>query len=149
MDALSQNKAINILRKIPLFAGLESQDYQLLLGICKIGRYHVGNVVFRENEPSTAMYVQLSGETELESNSNGNVYRMGPGDLFGEIGVISHAQRTATATISQDATLLELDKDKFEFLQGQNPLVMARILRNIAKVLAERLINSGSHRYIL
>ena len=149
MDALSQNKAINILRKIPLFAGLENQDYQLLLGICKIGHYHVGNVVFRENDPSKAMYVQLSGETELESRTSGSIYRMGPGDLFGEIGVISHAQRSATATISQDAMLLELDKDKFEFLQGQNPLVMARILRNVAKVLAERLINSGSHRYIL
>jgi len=149
MDALSSNKAINILSKIPLFAGLQSQDYQQLLGICKISRYRVGDVVFRENEPSTGMYVQLSGETELESSENGSVFRAGPGDLFGEMGVISQSPRTASATISQDAMLLELNKDKFDFLQGQNPLVMARILRNVAKVLAERLINSGSHRYIL
>jgi CRP-like cAMP-binding protein len=149
MDALARNKAINILSKIPLFAGLQSEDYQQLLGICKIGHYRVGDVVFRERDPSLAMYVQLSGETELESTDNGIVFRMGPGDLFGEIGVISQSNRTATAIVSDDAMLLELDKDKFDFLQGKNPLLLAKILRNVAKVLAERLINSGTHRYIL
>jgi CRP-like cAMP-binding protein len=149
MDALARNKAISILSKIPLFAGLQSQDYQQLLGICKIVHYRTGDIVFRENDPSLAMYVQLSGETALESAENGIVFRMKPGDLFGEIGVISLANRTATATVSDDAMILELDKDKFDFLQGKNPLLLARILRNVAKVLAQRLIHSGSHRYIL
>ena len=149
MDDISQNKAINTLRKIPVFAGLQSDEYQHLLSICKVGHYRGGDVIFHEKDPSTAMYVLLSGEAEMQTDANGCMFIMKPGDLFGEIGVISQIQRTASAVVSKDAALLELSKDKFDFLLGKNPMVMAKILRNVAKVLAERLVNSSSHRYIL
>jgi CRP-like cAMP-binding protein len=74
---------------------------------------------------------------------------MKSGDLFGEIGVISQSYRTASAVFIQDGALLELSKDRFDFLLGKNPMVMAKILRNVAKVLAERLVGSSHHRYLL
>jgi len=149
MDDISRNRAINTLSKIPVFAGLQTTEYQQVLGICTIAHYRAGDVIFKENAPSMAMYVQLSGETELQTASSGSVYIMKSGDLFGEIGVICHSNRTTSAVIGEDSVLLELAKDKFDFLQGKTPLIMAKILRNVAKVLAERLISSGQHRYIL
>lgn len=149
MDELSRNKAITTLRKIPVFSGLQTNEYQQLLGICQVARYRVGDVVFKEKEPSKAMYIQLSGETELQTSTNGSVYVMKSGDLFGEIGVICQEHRTATAVISDEAVILVLDKDKFDFIQGKNPLLMAKILRNVTKVLAGRLLRSGQHRYIM
>ena len=149
MDDISQNKAINTLRKIPVFAGLQNDEYHQLLSICTVGRYQSGDVIFQEKDPSTAMYVLLSGEAEMQTDTGGCMFIMKPGDLFGEIGVISQAQRSASAVVSEDAALLELAKDKFDFLLGKNPVVMAKILRNVAKVLAERLVGSSQHRYIL
>jgi len=149
MDEVSQNKAINTLRKIPVFSGLQGDEYQQLLSICTVSYFRSGDIIFQEKDPSTAMYVLLSGEAEMQTGTGGCMFVMKPGDLFGEIGVISQAQRTATAMVSQDAALLELGKDKFDFLLGKNPLVMAKILRNVAKVLADRLVSSSNHRYIL
>jgi CRP-like cAMP-binding protein len=149
MDETSQNKAINTLRKIPVFSGLQGDEYQQLLSICSVSHYRSGDTIFQENDPSTAMYILLSGEAEMQTGAGGCMFIMKPGDLFGEIGVISQIQRTASAVVSKDAALLELGKDKFDFLLGKNPLVMAKILRNVAKVLAERLVSSSSHRYIL
>lgn len=149
MDEISKNKAINTLRKIAVFDGLHGDEYQELLSICTVNHYRSGEVIFEENALSTAMYVLLSGEAEIQTMTGECTYIMKPGDLFGEIGVISQSRRTATAVISQDAALLELAKDKFDFLLGKNPLVMAKILRNVAKVLAERLISSSSQRYLL
>jgi len=149
MDETSQNKAVNTLRKIPVFAGLQGDEYQQLLSICKVGHHRSGDVIFQEKDPSMAMYVLLSGEVEMQDGAGGCMFVMKPGDLFGEIGVINQSQRSASAVVSQDSALLELSKDKFDFLLGKNPLVMAKILRNVAKVLAERLVGSSNHRYIL
>jgi len=149
MDEHSRNKAISTLQKIPVFAGLQISEYHQLLGICSVSHYRIGDVIFKEKEPSKAMYIQLSGETELQTSTNGHVYVMKSGDLFGEIGVICQENRTATAIISDAAVIMELDKDKFDFLQGKNPLMMAKILRNVTKVLAGRLLSSGQHSYIM
>jgi len=149
MDETSQNKAINTLRKIPVFAGLQSDEYQQLLSICTVEHHRSGDVIFQEKDPSTAMYVLLSGEVEMQTGAGGCMFVMKPGDLFGEIGVINQSQRSASAVVSEDVALLELSKDKFDFLLGKNPLVMAKILRNVAKVLAQRLVGNSNHRYIL
>jgi len=149
MDDISQNKAINTLRKIPVFAGLQNDEYHQLLSICAVNRYQTNDVIFEEKDPSSALYVLLSGQVEMQTDSGGCMFIMKPGDLFGEIGVICQVQRTASAVVGEDSVLLELAKDKFDFLLGKNPLVMAKILRNVVKVLAERLVGNSQHRYLL
>ena len=149
MEDISQNRAINTLRKIPVFAGLQNDEYHLLLSICAVNRYRTGDVIFRVKDTSNAMYVLLSGQVEMQTENGKCMFIMKPGDLFGEIGVICQVQRTASAVVSEDSVLLELARDKFDFLLGKNPLVMAKILRNVAKVLAERLVGNSQQRYIL
>lgn len=149
MDEFLTNRAINTLRKIPVFASLQTDEYQELLSVCKVNHVKNGDEIFVENDPSLAMYVLLSGEVEMHTRESGCVYVMKPGDIFGEIGVISQSRRSATAKASSDSAMLELSKDKFDFLLGKKPLITAKILRNVAKVLADRLVSSSANRYLL
>ena len=142
------NKAVNTLQKLPTFAGLQAAEYQAILTVCEAVRFRRDEVVFEENATSLAMYIVLSGEIEIRTAKQGRIVTMHPGELFGEIGLITQAKRTASAVVTADATLLKISKDRFDLLLGRHPAVTAKILRNIASVLAERL-TKVSHSQIL
>jgi len=143
------NKAVNTLQKLPTFAGLQAAEHQAILTVCEVSRFRSGEVVFEEGATSLAMYIVLSGEIEIRTEKNGLIVTMQPGELFGEIGMISQAKRTASAVVKSDATLLKISKDRFDLLLGRHPAVTAKILRNVASVLAERLTKISNAQPLL
>jgi len=149
MDEASRARAINTLKKIPVFSGLQEDEYEEFLSICKVSAIKQGEAIFHENDASEGMYILLSGEVEMHTKSSGCVYVMKPGDLFGEIGVISQKRRTASAIAGENSTLLDLRKEKFDFLLGRDPVLSSKVMRNVAKVLAERLLEASGPRYLL
>ena len=149
MDEVTKGRAVNTLRKIPVFSGMLDDEYQELLSVCKVSHFKQGDVIFQENDASMDMYVLLSGEVEMHTRSSGCIYVMKPGDLFGEMGVISQKRRTASAVVGEPAALLHISKDRFDFLLGKSPVISAKIMRNVAKVLSDRLLENNGPRYIL
>lgn len=76
-----------------------------------------GENVVEEGEPSTHFYVIEEGEVEvLQRTAAGtdNVIRtLGPGDTFGEVGILRRSARTATIRAAVESTLLELPAEDF------------------------------------
>jgi CRP-like cAMP-binding protein len=71
-----------------------------------------GMVVLREGEESDRFYIIESGLVEV--TQAGAVLRQeGPGDFFGEIGLLRDVPRTATITALEDTTLMALDRADF------------------------------------
>lgn len=65
------------------------------------------------------MYLIVSGEVKVYTRGTGNsgtIYlaKLGEGDFFGEVSVLTGKPRTATITASQRTELLRLDKDKLD-----------------------------------
>jgi len=146
---ISRSRAINTLKKLPVFRGLLDDEYDHILGISQICHYEKNVIIFHEGDPSQNMFILLSGEVEISTKKNGVVCVMHPGDIFGEIGVISQVLRTATAKVGNDAILLEINKERFDFLLGKNPATVAKILKNLCAILAERLINSNKSSSVI
>jgi cAMP-dependent protein kinase regulator len=72
------------------------------------------------------MYLIVSGEVKVYTRGtgqSGNVYlaKLGEGDFFGEVSVLTGKPRTATITASQRTELLRLDKEKLDSLLGGHP----------------------------
>lgn len=140
---ISKSRAINTLKKLPVFRGLLDDEYDHILAISQICHYENNVTIFREGETSLNMFILLSGQIEISTSKNGVICTMQPGDIFGEIGVISQVLRTATAKVKDHAILLEISKERLDFLLGKNPAIVAKILKNLCSILAERLINSN------
>jgi CRP-like cAMP-binding protein len=105
----------------------------MLKKICK-----PGEVIFREGDESTEAYWVTSGRVEitLRSGSVGlPVARLGPGEIFGEMGLIDNKPRSATTTALGPTELEVVTEDEFEKDVLQQP---AR-LRTYLGMLCERL----------
>ena len=93
----------------------------------KLGVRHFGSgeTIFREGDSAPLAYLIESGavaiSTEVGSETR-ELNRLGPGHLFGEIGLIDGNPRSATATALEDTLCLELDGDWVrEHLEAADP----------------------------
>jgi CRP-like cAMP-binding protein len=62
---------------------------------------------------------------------------LGPGDFFGELAFLSHAQRTATVTAASDVRLMILGPQELETLLYAEPQIGLRMLEVVSKRLRE------------
>jgi len=133
----------SVLHTMDLFTGLSEEQ---LAAIAKIGRvsvYHRGEVVVREGEQSTAVYVVLKGQVEVVSELTENTTSLvilGAGQNFGEMALLDAGPRSATIRcISSEATLLTFDGTALMNFWEQESKVGYRMIFNIARDLAFKL----------
>ena len=100
-----------------------------------------GEVIFDEGECGDHFYVIQSGEVELvrEIESGERVVaRLGPGDFFGELGVVLGGPRTSRAVAVNKTRVIALDRDTLESMCMEQPEIAIRMIR----VLVSRLIEA-------
>jgi CRP/FNR family transcriptional regulator, cyclic AMP receptor protein len=97
-------------------------------------RYAAGDVIFEAGDPGDLFFVVREGTVAL--SANGRVLEeVGPGGIFGELGLLERVPRSATATAATDCDLVALDERGFIFHVSQTPFFALTVMR----VLAERL----------
>ncbi len=100
-----------------------------------------GEVIFDEGDPADRLYVIRSGEVELVRENAARqrvVARLGPGDFFGELGVVLSEPRTARAVAVSQTRLIALDRETLEGMIVDQPEIAIRMIR----VLVSRLIEA-------
>lgn len=95
-----------------------------------------GDVLFREGDPASSMFVILEGSLEIRVRER-VVEEAGPGALLGEMALIDQGPRTATAVAVTPCRLAKVDERRFHFLVQQNPFFATHVM----KVLVTRLRN--------
>ena len=99
-----------------------------------------GDVVIRQGEAADRFYVIESGSVVVtQTGADGmsrELRRMGSDEVFGELGLLSGAPRSATVTAATDGLLLALDADAFLDLVGRRAAVRGRLLHRYDQVPA-------------
>ncbi|MBI5489913.1 MAG: cyclic nucleotide-binding domain-containing protein [Deltaproteobacteria bacterium] len=94
-----------------------------------------GTVLFREGDPGAEMFIILSGSIRV-SKQIGNLERtitvMGAGEFIGEMAILTGENRSATATIEDEARLVPIDAAMLENLVARSPEVAVRLLKRLA-----------------
>ena len=97
-------------------------------------RFAAGDVIFSAGDPGDRFYVVREGTVTLSADGR-KLEDVGPGGIFGELGVLERAPRSATATAATDCDLVPLDERSFVFHVSQTPFFALTVMR----VLADRL----------
>jgi NADH dehydrogenase len=79
-----------------------------------------GEVVFREGDRGDWFYIVLNGEVEVRQGGRA-LRHLGPGEVFGEIALVSDSPRTASVHTLTPVTLLAVDREAFHTLFGTLP----------------------------
>jgi CRP/FNR family cyclic AMP-dependent transcriptional regulator len=95
-----------------------------------------GRVLMREGRLGDEFFVIVEGKVRIERGGR-RVDLEGPGDFLGEIALVDHRPRTATAICVTPCRLLVLGHREFHTLMAQSPAISNAVL----KALADRLRN--------
>jgi CRP/FNR family cyclic AMP-dependent transcriptional regulator len=96
--------------------------------------YQPGQRIFAVGEPGEFMFVILEGQVELHIGEH-LFETLGPGEPFGEMALIDHSPRTATATAKTLCKLMVIPETRFLSLVQQAPAFSLQIM----KVMTQRL----------
>ena len=118
--------------RLPLFAGVAPSRLEAVLGHVRPVAVVPGQVIVREGEPADRFYIIESGAFTVSQEDEGGaariLRRLGPDEVFGELGLLNQAPRSATITTAEAGTLLEMDGEDFLDLVGASGDVRARLL---------------------
>ncbi len=123
------------LKSLPTFAGIPEEELSQLESIIQPETHRAGRVIFRQGEESEAFYIVLAGEVAIVKDEWGGttLQVLGPGDFFGEMGVVDQAPRCATARAAGDVSLLKVLGTDFRALLARSPSFALRIMATIAR----------------
>ena len=132
-----------IREKAPLYASLTPLQVREFLLHSEIHQPAAGDVIFRRNDYTNSLYSVLEGEVEIQLDK-GEAVVLGPGEFFGEMGLISGRRRTATIVAKQRSLLLEVDRNTMVKLYRSVPAVKkviddAAVIRQIQTYFAPRV----------
>ena len=142
----------DLVAKVPFFKNVGASVIADVARLLRARDYPARAVIVRRGERGDCMYFIASGEVEVRLRPE--AVRLGPGEFFGEIALLTGGPRNATIVAVQPCTLLTLDIVDFRQLLGRQP-ELARVVneeaerRRVVNEEAERRLaaaRSGPHR---
>lgn len=109
----------DLVRQLPVFADLDAPALRRLTRALKTRYVDAGEVVIRKDAPGRSVFFIASGAVEVEAA--GQSWRLGRGDVFGQMRVLSRTARRATVSAITPSTLLVLDERRFRRLLSRSP----------------------------
>jgi MFS family permease len=118
---------------LPVFAGLAPARIERALRLLSARDVAAGETIIREGDPADRFFIAVSGRYGVTQavgpgHEDKLLREMGPGDVFGEIGLLAGVPRTATVTAATDGRLLALDGPDFLELVGPGAGLSSRLL---------------------
>ncbi len=118
------------LRDIPLFAKLSRKQRKMLALRADEVEVSPGRLVCRKGESAHELYVIEQGTAKVVRDDQ-YLDELGPGDFFGEMGLLEDAPRNANVIATTPMTLMILTAPAFRQLEREQPQLVARINRTI------------------
>ena len=117
-----------LLARVPMFAALSDNERAQLLSVARPVMFAKGEAVVRQGQTGRSLFVIRRGDASVTlAGTNGEVARLGAGDVLGEMSLLTGEARTATVTASTDCDLLEIDADGFRTVVLANPSVLEHV----------------------
>jgi CRP-like cAMP-binding protein len=115
-----QRTLVELLKRVPLFAGLSPDELATVAAAAEASHAPAGKMLVSQATPGREVIVLLEGGATVERDGN-VIGSVGPGEIIGEIGVVTRMSRTATVTTTLPSQLLVIDADAFRSLMETIP----------------------------
>lgn len=103
--------------------------------------FEKGDLIFMEGDPGDATYLVQEGKVELVRRGASGMFEtigaVGPGQVFGELALLTNRPRAAGATAAEDCVLIAVERGQLDAkLEAADPFVKAMF-----RILAQNLLS--------
>lgn len=129
-------------KTIKLFAGLRPFQAKIVTLMGELKSFSRGQHIIRQGEMGNEMYVLINGTADVfinSSNQSRYVAQYGRGDVFGEMGLLRHHERTADVIAAEDVEVLAVNERFLTRVKRRYPRIATEIFFNISTILSDRL----------
>jgi CRP/FNR family cyclic AMP-dependent transcriptional regulator len=130
----SKDTKLELLRRVPLFAGCRGGSLERIGQLADEVDVPDGYQLMREGEFGKEFFLIVEGTVRIDRGGK-PINRLGPGEFLGEIALIDHGRRTATAVTDGSAKLLVITEQGFHSLLDDSPAISLEVM----KALGERV----------
>ena len=133
----AENRLERALRGIDLFRPLSDDELRLATARFRRLHYAKGERIIAEGAPGDSFFVIDRGEVEVRKELGGvsrPLARLMEGQFFGEMALLTGAQRAATVLAATDVDVFTIDKAGFQDVLASNPAIAV----DISTILSER-----------
>ncbi len=135
----------DLLKRVSIFSGLSDDQLMRIASLCREETHTKGDVIVREKDPSTDLYIIQDGTVEVVLGSPSMpgpipIVHLGKGQIFGEVALVDRGLRSATVNSVADGTVLyAISRDDFVNLFDEDTRIGYTVMRNIAADLSFKL----------
>ena len=141
MSSSNVGLSLVVLRNVPLFSGLEEQELERLSRVAVRRRAGRGDQVVRSGESADALLILLTGRAKVtnfdEEGREIILAWLGPGEFFGEMGLIDGSARSASVVAVENCELLAIGKQEFQRCMQDNFQVAQKLMQILVRRLRE------------
>jgi glutaminase len=131
-----------------LLAGLSAGELDLLASLGAVRTYSHGEKIVSTGEPASSIFFLKRGVVHVKLPGGARLATITAGMAFGEMALLE-THRSADVFADAAVTVLEVPLAGFERFREQHPATSERIMRNLARLLADRLIAANAKMNLL
>lgn len=136
---------INLLRGLPIFAGLGDGELRKIARLCTQKLYRPGEQIFRKGDSGEEAYIVMRGQIDIQlEEQSAPIASISSGKIFGELAFLDGAPRNAYAVANQASILLEMQRLAFNDLVQREPHLGMVVMKNVALDLSNKLRAASS-----
>jgi CRP/FNR family cyclic AMP-dependent transcriptional regulator len=132
---LRRNEKVELIKRAPLFWNCSKRQLQQIAQIADEIDLREGKEMTSQGERGREFFVLLEGDADVIKDGR-TINRLGSGDFFGEIALVSDTPRTATVTATSPVRALVITDRSFRRLMEDQPEIQGKVLAALAARLA-------------
>jgi CRP/FNR family transcriptional regulator, cyclic AMP receptor protein len=121
------------LKRIPLFKDVPDEDLRLIATFAESKEVGEDSVIMKEGGYSNEFMAIESGKVEIQKDGQ-KVAELGPGEIFGEAGLLEKSRRNASVVAKEPTRLIIIKQWEMARMRKKLP----HVVEEIKKLLEER-----------
>lgn len=132
----SKKTYLDSLKNVPLFAGCTKKELERIARSGDEIKMTAGTLLVDQGQTGREAFVILDGEVSVKRNGR-KVATLGPGGIVGDLSLLDHGPRTATAICDTDCSVFVIDQRHFLAVLDDVPTLGHKMLSTLAARIRE------------
>ena len=121
---------VSQLKRVPLFAEVPDESLAKIAPFTKVDEFAEGKAVVKEGGYSNDFFVIEDGTAKVERDGE-HLADLGPGDVFGEQGLLEKQQRSATVTATSTLRVIKIEHWELSRMRKSMPEVVEHLQKQV------------------